>query len=150
MENFKVICFVIFVNLGVYCFACENDDTDFQSITEMCNQTHQTSAEKLLYLYDQGILQDENEMDPKCFLRCLFETSFMVSLEDGSYDNCKAVRYFGGMKTDDNSKQDELLKIAEKCGPKTDHADMCERTYRFVKCFITKGNEYLRGEVTVS
>lgn len=43
-QRLKFIALIVCLNFGQYCFACETDQTDFQSITDMCNQTHQTGA----------------------------------------------------------------------------------------------------------
>ncbi|CAH2051772.1 unnamed protein product, partial [Iphiclides podalirius] len=115
------------------------NDKDLIGIMRDCNETFRIEMSYLEQLNESGSFPDETDRTPKCYIRCVLESSGVAS-EDGQFDPRKAAvvlaQVRGGFDTD------ALEEMASNCVERKETC-MCERSYQFIKCLMEKEIEKL-------
>ncbi|KAJ2942937.1 hypothetical protein O0L34_g15127 [Tuta absoluta] len=151
MKQFAcTITFVIFITLS--CVAGTNAEDkepsrmeaeDWVKVVNVCNDSFRIEMAYIEALDTSGSFPDETDRTPKCFVRCLLETSGVAS-EDGIYDPKMAAKVFAGKRG--GKVMNDLEDLAKSCAPR-DEQCMCERAYQFTKCLMEKEiEEYEKPE----
>ncbi|CAG4968334.1 unnamed protein product [Parnassius apollo] len=117
----------------------ERSIIDMMNIMKDCNETFRIEMSYLEQLNNSGSFSDETDRTPKCYIRCVLETSG-VATQDGQFDPALAALVVADVRGGGDSN--ELEEFATSCLERKETCK-CERSYQFIKCLMEKEVEKL-------
>ncbi|CAK1590549.1 unnamed protein product [Parnassius mnemosyne] len=115
----------------------EQDERNIIYMTDImkdCNETFRIEMSYLEQLNNSGSFPDETDRTPKCYIRCVLETSG-VATEDGQFDPALAALLVADVRGGGDTN--ELEEFATRCSERKETCK-CERSYQFIKCLMEK------------
>nr|UDM59714.1 putative odorant binding protein 14 [Corcyra cephalonica] len=97
-----------------------------------CNETYRIEMSYIEALNESGSFPDETDKTPKCYVRCVLESTGVAS-EDGKYDPAKTAEVFAGERG--GRPMDDIQEIAAGCADRQETCK-CERAYNYMKCLM--------------
>ncbi|XP_068623761.1 general odorant-binding protein 84a-like [Battus philenor] len=110
------------------------NDIDLINIMKDCNETFRIGMSYLEQLNSSGSFPDETDRTPKCYIRCVLETSGVAS-DEGLFDPPLAAALL--MQVRSSFDSNELEDFATSCMDRQETCK-CERSYQFIKCIMEK------------
>nr|ANC60174.1 odorant-binding protein 3 [Plutella xylostella] len=111
----------------------EHAEDDMMGIMTHCNETFRFDPAYWQSLNESGTFPDENDKNPKCFIRCVLEGTRVASL-DSVFDAARAAEVFAGERG--GRPMDDLETLAKNCADDRRETCKCERAYGFMKCLM--------------
>ncbi|XP_013141659.1 PREDICTED: general odorant-binding protein 84a [Papilio polytes] len=110
------------------------NEIDVINIMKECNESFRIQMSYLEQLNNSGSFPDETDRTPKCYIRCVLESSGVAS-EEGKFDAASAALVL--TQLNDGYETNELIDMAFQCIDRQETCK-CERSYQFIKCIMEK------------